>query len=40
MPRPPLRIDVSSKDKKKLKKLLRGGIQQVRVILRALALGH
>ncbi len=40
MPRPPLRIDVTTKDRKKLKKLVSGGIQQVRVILRALALSQ
>ena len=36
--RPPLRIDVTPKDQKELAKLLRGGVQQVRVVLRALAL--
>jgi transposase len=38
MGRPPLRIDVTSKDQKELVKLLSGGVQQVRVVLRALAL--
>jgi transposase len=38
MGRPPLRIDVTAKDQKELAKLLRGGVQQVRVVLRALAL--
>jgi putative transposase len=38
MARPALRIEITSKDKKKLRKLLSGGIQQVRVILRAVAL--
>ena len=38
MGRPPLSIDVTPKDRKELTKLLSGGVQQVRVILRALAL--
>ena len=38
MGRPPLRIDVTAKDQKELAKLLSGGVQQVRVVLRALAL--
>src|SRR5450432_4937135 len=38
MPRPALRIEVTKKDRKELEKLLRGGIQQVRVVLRAIAL--
>jgi putative transposase len=38
MGRPPLSIDVASKDQKELVKLLSGGVQQVRVVLRALAL--
>ena len=38
MGRPPLRIDVAPKDQKQLAKLLSGGVQQVRVVLRALAL--
>jgi putative transposase len=33
-----LRIEITSKDKKELRKLLSGGVQQVRVVLRALAL--
>ena len=38
MGRPPLSIDVAPKDQKELTKLLSGGVQQVRVVLRALAL--
>ena len=38
MARPALRIQLSSKDQKGLRKLVSGGIQQVRVVLRALAL--
>jgi len=38
MARPTLRIKVSTKDRKELRKLLSGGVQQVRVVLRALAL--
>ena len=38
MGRPPLRIHVAPKDQKELAKLLSGGVQQVRVVLRALAL--
>src|SRR3954453_10252242 len=38
MGRPPLSIDVTPKDQKELVKLLSGGVQQVRVVLRALAL--
>ena len=38
MGRPPLRIDVSPKDQKQLAKPLSSGVQQVRVVLRALAL--
>jgi hypothetical protein len=38
MARPALRIDVSDKDQKKLRKLVSGGAQQVGVVLRALAL--
>ena len=38
MARPDMRIEVSTKDQKELKKLLSGGVQQVRVVLRALAL--
>ena len=36
--RPPLRVDVSEKDQAALKKLLAGGIEQVRVAMRAVAL--
>jgi putative transposase len=38
MARAALRIEVSAKDQKKLQGLLSGGVQQVRVVLRALAL--
>lgn len=38
MARAALRIKVSTKDQKELRTLLRGGIEQVRVVLRALAL--
>ena len=38
MARPALRIEVTTKDQKELRKLLRGGVQPVRVVLRALAL--
>jgi putative transposase len=38
MPRPALRIGVTKKDQKELRKLLSGGVQQVRVVLRGLAL--
>jgi len=38
MGRPPLSIEVKPKDQKELAKLLSGGVQQVRVVLRALAL--
>src|ERR1041385_4869645 len=38
MGRPPLKIDVAKKDRQDLRKLLNGGVQQVRVVLRALAL--
>jgi len=38
MARPPLRIEVTKKDQKELKGLLAGGVQQVRVVLRAVAL--
>ena len=38
MARPALRIEVTPKDKKELRKLLSSGVQQVRVVLRALAL--
>jgi putative transposase len=40
MARPALRIEVSAKDRKELRKLVSGGVQQVRVVLRALALLH
>ena len=38
MARPALRIAVTAKDQKELRKLVSGGVQQVRVVLRALAL--
>ena len=38
MARAALRIGVTTKDRKVLQKLLSGGVQQVRVVLRALAL--
>jgi hypothetical protein len=38
MARAALRIEVTTKDRKKLQKLLSGGVQQVRVVLRAVAL--
>ena len=38
MGRPPLNIDIAKKDQLELRSLLKGGIQQVRVVLRALTL--
>ena len=38
MARPSLHIDVSKKDQQELRKVVKGGVQQVRVVLRALAL--
>jgi len=38
MGRPPLSINVAPKDQRELTRLLSGGVQQVRVVLRALAL--
>ena len=38
MPRPALRVKVSKKDQTMLKKVLAGGIEQVRVVMRAVAL--
>ena len=38
MGRPPLNIDVAKKDQHELRRVLKGGVQQVRVVLRALAL--
>ncbi len=38
MGRPPLSIDIAPKDQKQLTQLLGGGVQQVRVVLRALVL--
>ena len=40
MPRPPLPFRLKAPDAKALETLLRGGVQQVRVVLRALALLH
>jgi transposase len=40
MARPALRIDVTTKDRKELRELLRGGVQQVRVVFRAVALSQ
>ena len=38
MARPALSIEVANRDQKALRGLLKGGVQQVRVVLRALAL--
>jgi putative transposase len=38
MGRPPLKIGVTKRDQQELRSLLKGGVQQVRVVLRALAL--
>jgi transposase len=38
MGRPALKIDVTNKDQQELRKLVKGGVQQVRVVLRALSL--
>jgi transposase len=38
MGRQPLNIDIAKKDQQELRALLKGGVQQVRVVLRALAL--
>jgi putative transposase len=38
MGRTPLHVDVTKKDQQELRSLLKGGVQQVRVVLRALAL--
>ena len=40
MPRPPLSFRLKAKDAKELDRVLHGGVQQVRVVLRALALLH
>uniref|UniRef100_Q01RD9 Transposase n=1 Tax=Solibacter usitatus (strain Ellin6076) TaxID=234267 RepID=Q01RD9_SOLUE len=40
MARPALRIKVTNKDQNELRKLLGGGVQQVRVVLRAVALSQ
>jgi putative transposase len=40
MARPALRLKVPAKDRKELRELLSGGVQQVRVVLRALALSQ
>ena len=38
MARPALQIDVKGKERKQLRKFLHGGVQQIRVVLRAIAL--
>lgn len=38
MPRPPLPFRLRSRDRRALEALLRGGVQQVRVVVRAMAL--
>ena len=38
MPRPALRVRVSKKDQAVLKTVLAGGVEQVRVVMRAVAL--
>jgi putative transposase len=38
MARPTLRIEVTAKDRKQVRELLSGGVQQARVVLRAVAL--
>ena len=38
MARPALRIEVTAKDQKELRRVLKSGVQQVRVVLRAMAL--
>jgi transposase len=38
MARPPLRIEVAKKDRRELEKMLSGGVQPVRAVLRAMAL--
>jgi transposase len=38
MGRPSLIIDIAKKDQQELRRLLKGGVQQVRVVVRALAL--
>jgi putative transposase len=38
MARPALSIDITKRDQQELRKLVKGGVQQVRVVLRALAL--
>jgi hypothetical protein len=40
MARPPLRIDIPKKDRQDLRKPMKGGLQQVRVVLRALQDAH
>lgn len=40
MPRPPLPFRLKTRDAKAVDTLLHGGVQQVRVVLRALALQH
>jgi hypothetical protein len=38
MSRPALRVEVTKKDQRELEKMLSGGVQQVRAVLRAMAL--
>jgi hypothetical protein len=40
MARPALHIEVTAKDRKELRKLLSGGVRQVRVVNRAVALSQ
>jgi transposase len=40
MARPTLRIEITTKDRKVLRELLHGGVQQVRVVFRAVALSQ
>jgi putative transposase len=40
MARPALQIDVTNRDRKRLRELLSGGVEQVRVVLRAVALSQ
>jgi putative transposase len=40
MARPALHIEVTANGRKELRKLLSGGVQQVRVVLRAVALSQ
>lgn len=40
MPRPPLPFRLAPRDQRVLTRLVKGGVQQVRVVVRALALLH